>query len=102
MGSDLFLYFLFQLIEAIYYSGNSGMKFSIEFFIIICLLSTLVILILQKKTKLCIVAGFLYLVLGIILWLFKIISICFLIFTDLIYSYYEENFTENNIYFIVV
>lgn len=101
MGGDFLLYILGQVIEAIYYTGSSGLKISIELSVFLSLICSVVILLLLKRAKQCVVGGFIYLILGILLWLFKLVYICYMIFTDLIYDYFEENYSEKNIYFIV-
>ena len=88
MGTDFVFCFLTTLIDAINYTGNKFVNFLINFLIFAPLIAGTVFLLLKKRKKFCIAAGFLYLIGGALLWLYKIIFFIYLLLSGKIESNY--------------
>ena len=67
------------------------------------IISLIIILFLVLRKKVfCLIAGIIYLVLGILFWLYKSIFYCYIIFGLKINVYFNENFTKIEIIVLVV
>ena len=91
---DFIFCFTTTVIDTKYYKGNKFLKFFINFIIFSPLIVATIILLLIKRKKPCIIAGFLYLIGGSILWLYKIAFLIYLIISDHLDSDYEKLYSD--------
>ena len=82
MGADFFFCFIVALIDAKFYTGNKFGNFLLNFLLFAPLNICTIVLLLKKRKKFCIAAGFLYLIGGTLLWLYKIIFFIYLILSE--------------------
>ena len=75
-----------------YYLRNKVSKFVINFLILAPLIAGTVVLALWKRKKQCIAAGILYLVGGVIVWLYKIIYFIYLILSGKLEKDFEYKY----------
>ena len=100
MGVDLVFCFITTIIDVVYYNQNKFVYFIINFLIFAPLIGSTGVLLFMKRKKLCVVAGFLYLIGGLLLWIGKIIfSIVMIIQRTKGESDFDEAY--GNIYLIV-
>ena len=100
MGGDFFLFLISEIIERSYYIGPHGYLIAINLIFLLILIGTTGYLIYVKRVKPCVVGGFLYFILGLLLWLYKLVYYCAFLFSDTVSQYYEKDFDENSIYFV--
>ena len=99
MGGDFFIFIISEIIETSYYPKPHGVVLTINLLIFISLIISVAILIYVKRVKPCVVGGFLYLILGIGIWLYKLVCYCIFIFSEDTEYNYEEELNEG-VYFI--
>ena len=88
------------MIDIIYYKGNKFSYFIINFIIFAPLLIATGILLIMKRKKQCMIAGFLYLIGGLLIWIAKIIySIILMISRNSGDNSFEDSY--QNIFLIV-
>lgn len=96
--SFIFSDFLFCLsttiIDTKFYIKNKFTKFLINFLIFAPLIIATVILLLRKRRRPCIAAGFLYLIGGSIVWLYKIAFLIYIIVSDDLDHDYERIYSK--------
>ena len=92
--ADFIFCFTTTIIDTKYYNRNKFSKFLINFMIYSPLIVATVILLLKKRKKQCIIGGFLYLIGGSIVWLYKIIFLIYIIITEDLENDYEEIYAE--------
>ena len=99
MGGDGFFSFLTTIIDASNYKLSKFGNFIINFLLFAPLIAITVFLLLKKRKKYVIGAGFLYLIGGVLLWLYKIIYFIYLILSDKIHTDYTKAY-EDSIYLV--
>jgi len=96
--SFIFTDFLFCLtttiIDTKYYNKNQFTKFLINFLIFAPLIFGTIFLLLRKRRRPCIAAGFLYLIGGSIVWLYKIAYLIYIIVSDDLDHDYERVYSK--------
>lgn len=94
-----------SIIEYLFTKGDDYDKLIIMIIkigpLLIISLIIILLLILRKKVF-CIIAGIIYLVLGILFWLYKSFFYCYIIFSLKIQDYYKDNFKKIKIILLVV
>ena len=96
---DFIFCFSTTVIDTNFYKRNKFLKFLINFIIFAPLLAIIIILLFKKRKKPCIIAGFLYLIGGTIIWLYKIGFLIYLIISEDLDNDYETLYS-NSIYLI--
>jgi len=91
---DFILCLSTNIIDTKFYTGNKFRKFFINLLIYAPLITTIIILLIVKRKKQCIIAGFLYLICGIIIWMYKIIFLIYLIISEELETDFEESYSE--------
>ena len=94
-----------SIIEFLYSKEDDYNKIIIMFINIgsVLIISLIIILFLVLRKKiLCLVAGIIYLILGILFWLYKSIFYCYIIFCLKIKDYYKNTFSKINIILLVI
>ena len=99
MGGDGFFGLITTIIDASNYNGNKFINFIINFLIFAPLIGITLFLLLKKRKKYVIGAGFLYLIGGVLLWLYKIIFFIYLILSDKMHTDYKKTY-EDSIYLV--
>ena len=94
MLADFFFSLTTTVMDTQYYNGSKFPKFIISVLIFTPLIIVTGILIWIKRKKPFIVGGFLYLVLGIIAWLYKIINVIYLIISGNLESDYDKKYSD--------
>ena len=96
--SFIFADFIFCLsttiIDTKFYKKNKFTKFIINFLIFSPLIIATIILLLRKRRRPCIAAGFLYLIGGSIVWLYKIAFLIYIIVSDDLDHDYERIYSK--------
>ncbi len=99
VGGDFIFSFITIIIDVKYYKGIRALHFIINLLLFTPLLISVVVLLLIKRRKQCIIGGFLYLIVGILVWLSRIIYFIYLVVSGNLQNDYTENYA-NYIYFI--
>ena len=99
LGGDFFLFIISEIIETSHYNGPNRYILAINLTIVISLIASVSYLIYTKRVKTYVVGGFLYLILGISMWLYKLTYYCIFIFSDSMEKSFDTNFGES-LYFI--
>ena len=94
MLADFFFSLTTTVMDTQYYNGSKFPKFIISVLIFTPLIIVTGILIWIKRKKPFIVGGFLYLVLGTIAWLYKIINVIYLIISGNLESDYDKKYSD--------
>ena len=94
MGIDFFLCFITAILDSAY-SNTSFSDFIINFLIFFPMHVSVVILLYLKRKKYCIAGGFLYLIGGIIVWLYKMIFFIYLLLSEKLETDYEIAYSES-------
>ena len=100
LGSDLLTCSFITLIDCIYYLNSFVFKLIFNSIVMIGMVTCVSILLFLKKKKLCLIAGFLYLILGSIWWLYKVVYICYLVFGAKVKSYFKTEYESHGWTFI--
>lgn len=94
MGIDFILCFIATILDSAY-SNTSFSDFIINFLIFFPMHVSVVILLYLKRKKYCIAGGFLYLIGGIIVWLYKMIFFIYLLLSEKLETDYEIAYSES-------
>ena len=94
MGIDFILCFITTILDSAY-SNTSFSDFIINFLIFFPMHVSVVILLYLKRKKYCIAGGFLYLIGGIIVWLYKMIFFIYLLLSEKLETDYEIAYSES-------
>ena len=94
MGIDFILCFIATILDSAY-SNTSFLDFIINFLIFFPMHVSVVILLYLKRKKYCIAGGFLYLIGGIIVWLYKMIFFIYLLLSEKLETDYEIAYGES-------
>ena len=94
MGIDFFLCFIATILDSAY-SNTSFSDFIINFLIFFPMQVSVVILLYLKRKKYCIAGGFLYLIGGIIVWLYKMIFFIYILLSEKLETDYEIAYSES-------
>jgi Na+/proline symporter len=94
MGIDFILCFIATILDSAY-SNTSFSDFIINFLIFFPMQVSVVILLYLKRKKYCIAGGFLYLIGGIIVWLYKMIFFIYLLLSEKLETDYEIAYSES-------
>jgi len=95
MGGDLFFCFLTTIIDAANYKGSKFGNFIINFLLFAPVIITSIYLLLKKRKKQFIAAGFTYLIGGSLLWVYKMIFFVYLIVSDAIEEDYSKAYNDS-------
>ena len=90
MGGDFVFCFTSTVIDVSNYLGSKFGNFMFNILIFIPLIAGTIVLLLWKRKNQCIAAGFLYLIGGVLIWLFKIIYFIYLIISEKLDTSYTE------------
>ena len=90
MGGDFVFCFTSTVIDVSNYLGSKFGNFMFNILIFVPLIAGTIVLLLWKRKKQCIAAGFLYLIGGVLIWLFKIIYFIYLIISEKLDTSYTE------------
>ena len=94
MGIDFILCFITTILDSAY-SNTAFSDFIINFLLFFPMQVAIVILLYLKRKKYCIAAGFLYLIGGIIIWLYKMIFFIYLLLTDKLETDYDSEYGDS-------
>lgn len=94
MGIDFILCFITTILDSAY-SNTAFSDFIINFLLFFPMQVAIVILLYLKRKKYCIAAGFLYLIGGIIIWLYKMIFFIYLLLTDKLETDYDIEYGDS-------
>ena len=94
MGIDFILCLITTILDSAY-SNTSFKDFIINFLIFFPMHVSVVILLYLKRKKYCIAGGFLYLIGGIIVWLYKMIFFIYLLLSEKLETDYEIAYSES-------
>ena len=94
MGIDFILCLITTILDSAY-SNTSFSDFIINFLIFFPMHVSVVILLYLKRKKYCIAGGFLYLIGGIIVWLYKMIFFIYLLLSEKLETDYEIAYSES-------
>ena len=95
MGGDFFFCFLTTIIDAANYKGSKFGNFIINFLLFAPVIITSIYLLLKKRKKQFIAAGFTYLIGGSLLWVYKMIFFVYLIVSDAIEEDYSKAYNDS-------
>ena len=95
MGGDFLFCFITTIIEARYYIDNKAGNFFLNLFIFAPLLICVVVLLLIKRKKQCIAAGLIYLIGGLLIWIYKLIYFICLVLSEDLQKKYVEIYTDS-------
>ena len=90
MGGDFIFCLISTVIDVSNYLGSKFGNFIFNILLFIPLIVGTIVLLLWKRKKQCIAAGFLYLIGGVFIWLFKIIYFIYLIISEELDTSYTE------------
>ena len=93
-GIDIFFCLFAAIIDTIFYIHSFIPKMFLEFFFIALIAISVTIFLLLRRKLLCIIGGFLYLILGCMGWLYKIIFICYVIFGTKVLEFFDKKYSE--------
>lgn len=94
MLADFFFSLTTTIMDTQYYNGNKLPKFILSIIIYTPLIIVTAILIWIKRKKPFVAGGFLYLVLGTIAWLYKIINVIYLIISGNLETDYGKQYSD--------
>jgi hypothetical protein len=94
MLGDFLLSFSSNLIDTKFYMGNKFVNFCINLSVYAPLIIATIVLLVIKRKKPCVIAGFLYLIGGIIIWMYKIVYLIYLIISEELETDYETPYSE--------
>jgi len=95
MGGDFFFCFLTTIIDAANYKGSKFGNFIINFLLFAPVIIASIYLLLKKRKKQFIAAGFTYLIGGSLLWVYKMIFFVYLIVSDAIEEDYSKAYNDS-------
>ncbi len=94
MGIDFILCLITTILDSAY-SNTAFSDFIINFLLFFPMQVAIVILLYLKRKKYCIAAGFLYLIGGIIIWLYKMIFFIYLLLTEKLETDYDIEYDDS-------
>lgn len=94
IGADFTFCLITTIVDASFKLRSQFLYFFINFLIFTPLIATTVVLLLYKRKKQCIAAGFLYIIVGIIIWLYKIIYFIYLMLSEELDNGYMPSYGE--------
>ena len=94
MGIDFILCLITTILDSAY-SNTAFSDFIINFLLFFPMQVAIVILLYLKRKKYCIAAGFLYLIGGIIIWLYKMIFFIYLLLTEKLETDYDIEYGDS-------
>ena len=100
LGVDLFSSLFITFIDCVYYLNSIYFKLIFNLIVMIGMIASVAILLFLKKRKLCLIAGFLYLILGSVWWLYKVIYVCYLVFGAKVKNYFQKEYESHGWTFI--
>ena len=95
MGGDFFFCFITIIIDAANYNGSKFGNFILNLFLCAPIIGTSIYLLFKKRKKHVIAGGFLYLIGGVILWLYKMVFFVYLIISDKIEKDYSTAYNDS-------
>ena len=93
-GIDIFFCLFAATTDTIFYIHSFIPKMFLEFFFIALIAISVTIFLLLRRKLLCIIGGFLYLILGGMGWLYKMIFICYVIFGTKVLEFFDKKYSE--------
>ena len=93
-GIDIFFCLFSAIVDTIFYIHSFIPKMFLEFFFIALIAISVTIFLLLRRKLYCIIGGFIYLILGCMGWLYKIIFICYIIFGTKILAFFDKKYSE--------
>ena len=91
---DVFLCLFSATTDTIFYIHSFIPEMFLEFFFIALIAISVTIFLLLRRKLLCIIGGFLYLILGCMGWLYKMIFICYVIFGTKVLEFFDKKYSE--------
>ena len=95
MGGDLFFCFITIIIDAASYKGSKFINFILNLFPFVGVIAPSIYLLLKKRKKQFITSGFLYLIGGGLLWVYKMIFFVYLIVSDTMEKDYNKIYNDS-------
>ena len=95
IGLDFLFCLIVTIIDTSNYKGNKILFFILNFVVFASLIGVTIFLLLKKRKKQVIAAGFLYLIGGVIIWLYKIIYFIYLLVAGKLDDKYVAAYTES-------
>ena len=93
IGGDFIFCFISTIIDVKYYTGSKVLIFFINLLCFIPLQISVIILLLMKRKKQCVIGGLLYLIGGILVWLSRLFYFVYLILSNDLNVKYGENYS---------
>ena len=100
LGSDFLICLIITIIDCAYYLNSYYFKLFFNLIIMAGMTLSVVVLLLLKKKKLCQIGGMIYLIMGSIWWLYKIIYVCYLVFGQKTRNYFKIEYEQQGWTFI--
>ena len=100
-GIDIFFCLFSAIVDTIFYLHSFIPKMFLEFFFIALVAISVTIFLLLRRKLLCIIGGFLYLILGAMGWLYKMIFLCYIIFGTKILEFFNKKYSEQKWHIIL-
>ena len=95
MGGDFFVCFISIIIDAANYNGSKFGNFILNLFFIAPIIGISIYLLLKKRKKQFLIAGFLYLIGGGLLWVYKMVFFVYLIVSDTMEKDYSTIYNDS-------
>ena len=93
-GIDIFFCLFSAIADTIFYIHSFIPKMFLEFFFIALIAISVTIFLLLRRKLYCIIGGLMYLILGCLGWLYKIIFICYIIFGTKVLEFFDKKYSE--------
>ena len=93
-GIDIFFCLFSAIADTIFYIHSFIPKMFLEFFFIALIAISVTIFLLLRRKLYCIIGGLMYLILGCLGWLYKIIFICYIIFGTKVLDFFDKKYSE--------
>jgi len=93
-GIDIFFCLFSAIVDTIFYIHSFIPKMFLEFFFIALIAIFVTIFLLLRRKLYCIIGGLMYLILGCLGWLYKIIFICYIIFGTKVLEFFDKKYSE--------
>jgi len=93
-GIDIFFCLFSAIVDTIFYIHSFIPKMFLEFFFIALIAISVTIFLLLRRKLYCIIGGLMYLILGCLGWLYKIIFICYIIFGTKVLEFFDKKYSE--------
>ena len=95
MGGDFLFGLITTIIDVSNYLGSKFGNFIFNILLFVPLIVSTVVLLYWKRKKQCIAAGFIYLIGGVLIWLFKIIYFIYLLLSEKLDNNYTEAYSQS-------